>query len=111
MAWINIFYGDFMRRLKPNCDLVRVGDAVEYVLQSDKRARNCDTWLIMEVLRRLGYKIYIPWEDIEDMPSLESITRIRRLLQHEGKYLSEDEVFRRRMDGEKEVRCNIVSGF
>ena len=44
-------------------------------LEEDVHARDDDTWLIMQVLRRLGFKIFINYEDLSKIPSFESITR------------------------------------
>ena len=51
---------------------------VEDVLNDDPKSRDSDNWLIIQVLRRLGVRFQINDEDIKDMPSLETITRIRR---------------------------------
>ena len=55
---------------------------VSRVLKRDERARNDDRWLILQVLKEMGYKIYIDYDILESMPSFESITRVRRSIQN-----------------------------
>lgn len=73
-------------------DVLTVKSVVEKVLSVDSNARNNDTWLIFSVLRELGFKIFIPYSQMDYMPSFESITRCRRKLQEEGKYLAEQKI-------------------
>jgi len=78
---------------------------IEEVLSEDKRARNSDKWLLIQVLRRMGFKIYVDYNDLDQMPCFESIGRIRRKIQNEqGKYLPEDEVKKGRKENEKEMK-------
>ncbi len=61
---------------------------VEEVLEGDQQARDNDTWLIIQVLRKMGFKIFIDYSDLNKLPSFESITRCRRHVQNDkGKFL------------------------
>jgi len=85
-------------------DILTVKDAVEEVLREDKRARNNDKWLIIQVLRKLGFKIYIDYKQLDEMPSFESITRCRRKFQEQGLYLPDKDVREARRQEEEEMR-------
>lgn len=67
-------------------DMMLVKDAVEQCLDEDERARNDDKWLIIQVLRKMGFDVFIPYGKLKDMPAFESITRCRRKLQEAGLY-------------------------
>lgn len=54
---------------------------VKSIMERDERARNDDKFLIISVLRAMGFKIYIDYKDLPNIPSFESITRARRKLQ------------------------------
>jgi len=60
----------------------KLKDVVHEVLSEDYKSRNSDKWLILEVLRKMGFKIYIDYNELEDIPSFESITRCRRFIQN-----------------------------
>jgi len=62
-------------------ELIKLKDIVYNILKDDHRARNNDTWLVVETLRTMGYKIYIDYKEINNMPKFESITRCRRSIQ------------------------------
>jgi len=85
-------------------DIVNVKTTVEEVLASDPRSRADDKWLIFQTLRRMGFNIFMDFDDMPAMPSLESITRARRKFQHEGHYLPPKEVDEQRKDKEKEMK-------
>lgn len=55
---------------------------VKEVMETDEKTRNSDKWLIIQTLRKLGFKIYVDYYELGDMPSFESITRARRFLQN-----------------------------
>jgi len=67
--------------------LKTVKSAVEEVMTEDKRSRDSDKWLILQVLRKLGFKIYVDYRELKEMPSFESITRSRRYFQNTEKRL------------------------
>lgn len=57
-------------------------------MTTDPKTRNSDKWLILQVLRRMGFKVYLDYEDLKNMPSFESITRSRRYWQNTEKILA-----------------------
>lgn len=64
-----------------------IKETVREVMTTDSKTRNSDQWLILQTLRRLGFKIYLDYKDLKDMPSFESITRARRYWQNTEKIL------------------------
>lgn len=71
-------------------DTIRSG--VLRLLKEDERCRNDDKWLIWRFLREeAGVRIFIPFEQFRDMPSFESIRRMRQHIQNtEQKLLPTD---------------------
>ncbi len=55
---------------------------VKNVLENDPKTRDCDTRLIIEVLRSMGFKIWVDYSKIKEMPSFESIRRSRQHIQN-----------------------------
>jgi hypothetical protein len=84
-------------------DVLTVSSVVEDMLKKDHRARNNDKWLTFLVLRSMGFRIFIPYGDMEKMPSFESISRCRRKLQEKGLYLADLEVVAWRSEEQKEM--------
>jgi len=80
-------------------ELVKVKDIVEDILDSDEKARNSDKWLIY--LYWVSKGLEMDFEEFEDMPSFESITRVRRKIQEQGLYLSDKQIADKR--GQREV--------
>lgn len=80
----------------------KIKDVVHNILKKDSRARNNDKFLVLETLRHMGFKVYIDYEDLEVMPSFETITRSRRFIQNElGECLPTPEVDQRRTEQEE----------
>ncbi len=70
---------------------------VEEVLEEDPSSRDNDTWLIIQVLRKMKFKIYIDYSQINHIPSFETITRCRRFIQNEEhKFKPSDEIAQHR---------------
>ena len=83
----------------------KIKEVVRGVLKEDERSRDSDKWLIINVLRKMGFKIYIDYTDLENMPSFESITRSRRIIQNnDGEFLSSPEVDEQRTKRREECR-------
>lgn len=63
-------------------------ELVEEVLNSDPRARNSDLWLILMVWKKKQHiDVYIPYNQVKDLMSPETIRRVRQKIQNtEGKY-------------------------
>lgn len=83
----------------------QVKDLVLKELSEDERTRNCDTYLVLKVLRYFT-PAFIPFKDFGKLPSLETITRCRRLIQNkEGRFLPTNPlVVERRRKRECEIR-------
>lgn len=85
-----------------------VGGYVKDILKDDERTRNNDTWLIIRVLRNMGFKIYIDYHEIKEMPSFETITRCRRKIQNEdNQFLPKEDIDKQRKRREDDIRSNI----
>lgn len=85
--------------------MLKLKEIVLEVLREDIKSRNSDLWLIIQVLRKLGIRIYINYEDLDNIPSFETITRLRRIIQNnEGKYPPSPEVDDRRNKKREECR-------
>lgn len=77
-----------------------VKETVEEVLRNYVKARSDDHFLIFKTLQKLGLlnfdlskdKLEIERGDISDLPSFETITRVRRKLQSKGLYQAPEEV-------------------
>ncbi len=83
----------------------KIKDVVHSILKKDSRARNNDKYLILETLRHMGFKVYIDYEDLEVMPSFETITRCRRYIQNEmGECLPTEEVDQLRTEKEEDYK-------
>lgn len=64
---------------------------VEELLRDDPRCRNDDTWLVIQVFRKLGFKFYINHDDLKKLPAFETITKSRRKIQNEENKYNEEE--------------------
>jgi len=69
---------------------------VEKLLEENVRCRNSDKWLIYETFKKIcadnGKRLFIPFELFNDLPAQETITRVRRQIQHaEGRLLPTDQ--------------------
>lgn len=70
--------------------ILKIKPIVEDLLINDTRARASDWYLVIRGLNAMGFKIYIPYDRISEMPSFESFRRCRQKLQAEGKYLPDE---------------------
>lgn len=77
-------------------EIRKTNEIVKELLEKDIYTRKSDTYLILEVLRELGIKVYIPYKDLKDLPSFETITRTRRDLQKKFPDLVDKETQRKR---------------
>lgn len=85
-------------------DIVSIKDTVEAVLKADERSRSDDKYLILTVLRKLGFEVFIPYAKMDLMPSFESITRCRRKLQEDGLYPPNPVIAEKRKEEEQKMR-------
>ncbi len=88
----------------------KIKDVVEQVLKYNPDARNNDFGLVMRVYIKMGFAkktkkgILIGFMNIEDAPSFETITRIRREIQNtENRLRADEEVEEKREEHRKEV--------
>ena len=82
------------------------------VLAECPSARGNDTILILQTLRKLGFKIYIDYSEISRMPSFESITRYRRFIQYprdgsKGQFLPPEDIQDAREVIERKYRAGL----
>lgn len=86
-------------------NLSTIKNIVEEILMEDEESRNNDAWLIIKVLRSLGHEINISYDQLKEMPSFETITRCRRLIQNtERKFPPRVDVDRLRNQKEEEFK-------
>lgn len=85
-------------------DLMKVSRIVAKVLGEDPRARDDDKWLIVRVLREMGFKIYVEYGEMPNMPSWETITRCRRKYQELGQFKASAACQRNRKQREDDVK-------
>lgn len=89
-------------------DKFNLKDVVQEVMIKDSKTRSNDKWLIIQVLRNLGFKIYVDYRDLSSMPSFESITRQRRVIQNdENRLLPTQDVQEARRLAEERTRLTI----
>lgn len=90
-------------------ELVTLKKIVLGILEEDERSRNSDLWLILKTLRSMNFKVYVDYTELKDMPSFESITRCRRLIQNkDGQFPPTDpKVIERRRLREEKFRTTI----
>jgi hypothetical protein len=81
-----------------------VRDFVEEVMREDERSRNDDKWLIIQTLRKMGFDVYIDYDQLEELPAFETITRCRRKIQEEGELQADSEVRKVRSENEEEMK-------
>ena len=68
----------------------KVKRIVEELLKEDYRCRTDDTCLIICVLRKLGFKFWIDYRDMDKIPAFETITRSKRTIMHQENKYNED---------------------
>jgi hypothetical protein len=84
-----------------NREIQTVAKFVEEVLSEDDRSRNDNKWLILQTLRKMGFKIYIDYAELQRMPAFGTITRCGRFIQNtKGKHIPNKETDRLRRANE-----------
>ena len=84
-------------------EIYTIKQIVEDILAEDSKARNNDTWLVIQVLRKIGFKVFIDYRNLEDLPSFETIIRCRRFIQNkEGRFIPREDIdgLRNKREGE-----------
>lgn len=79
----------------------KVDKLVEWALREFPETRNSDKELLIRVWNHLGFHLtYQQEQKFRDLPSTESIRRVRQRIQAEGKYVAVDRIRRaRKMKG------------
>jgi len=95
--------------IKTLLEFASTKELVERILEKDTQARNSDKWLIYNTInaicQKFNRKLFIPYDLFNSFPSYETISRCRRKLNEQGKYLPTDpEVIKRRAKRERAVR-------
>ena len=86
------------------------GVLVRKLMGKDIQCRNSDKWLCYSVYQEIakanGKQIFIPFELFQVFPSFETITRMRRFVQHNERMLlpTDPSVVERRMAREKKIK-------
>ena len=84
---------------------MKINERIEAILKASKAARNSDTELLIIYLQKSGMELTPKQiEKFKDLPSMETITRVRRQLQEQGKYEADESVQEGRYQKFKEHR-------
>lgn len=87
---------------------MRISERVENILRASKEARNSDRELIIIYMQKFGMELTpAQIEKFRDMPSTETIRRIRQKIQEQGKYPADEDVNEARYKKFKETRSSI----
>lgn len=77
--------------VNPIQEIKEAKDMILETLAEDTRSRNDDMWLILNIWRKQGIKIYIDYSQLKDLFNPETIIRARAHIQNvEGQYLPTD---------------------
>ena len=84
---------------------MKLTEQVESILKYDKESRDSDKRLLVIYMQKAGMNLSDAQIDkFRDMPSMESITRARRILQEQGKYEATEEVDNARFEKYQEAK-------
>lgn len=84
---------------------MKVVDQVENILKASHKARNSDKELLIIYMQKFGLELTPRQVELfKEMPSTETIRRVRQQLQMEGKYPASEEVDNARFEKYKEVK-------
>lgn len=87
-----------------------IKDRVEAILKASRAARNSDKDLQIIYLQKAGMNLsYEQIKVFKELPSMETIRRIRQSLQEQGKYPADSEVEKERYNKYVNTRQNIKS--
>lgn len=87
---------------------MKISDRVENILKVSHGARNSDRELLIIYMQKFGVNLSeTQMAKIREMPSFETIRRIRQKLQEEGKYPASKEVDEARFKKHQRMRHNI----
>jgi len=86
---------------------VKIASIVEKVLQEHPKSRDSDNDLLARVWFALGLKLTKEQYDVlQSLPSSDTITRIRRKLQEQGKYKASEGIQKYRRYKHRVIRQN-----
>jgi hypothetical protein len=89
---------------------MKINDKVESILKHDRASRNSDTRLLIVYLQKSGMELTDKQIEVfKNLPSMETITRVRRQLQEQGKYEADEAVNEMRYKKFQTTRENIKS--
>lgn len=89
---------------------MNVAQRVEAILNLSRMARNSDTELLIIYMQKSGMSLTKEQVALfRKLPAFETITRVRRKLQEEGKYVADKEVENARYNKFVNVKDNIAS--
>lgn len=90
---------------------MKISTRVENILRVSKAARNSDTELIIIYMQKSGMELTPKQVEVfKNLPSLETITRVRRQLQEQGKYEASEAVQEARYQKFKEHQVEYGVG-
>jgi len=88
---------------------MKLTEQVENILKYSKASRNSDTELTLIYMEKYGIVLTEEQKELyRSMPSTDTITRIRRKLQEQGKYEADEAVNEFRYQKFKDIRNNIT---
>lgn len=88
-----------------------VTQQVTNILQASRDARNSDRELIIIYMDKFGMELTEKQKLLfREMPSTETIRRIRQKLQEDGQYPAEENVDKARFEKHKEMRGSSIGG-
>lgn len=88
---------------------MRTSEQVESLLKNLPETRNSDKALLVAYMQRAGMELNDRQIAMyHELPSAETITRVRRELQEQGKYPASEKVDKARFNKYKHVRENVV---
>jgi len=67
----------------PIIDMLEAENLVKQVLQEDARSRCDDLWLILQCWKKQGLKIYVDYNQLQQVFSPETIRRSRQMIQND----------------------------
>lgn len=84
---------------------MKTSDRVENILQASRAARNSDKELLIIYMQKSGMNLTAEQIRIfKDMPSAETITRVRRQLQEVGKYPADEDIDNARFEKYQQMK-------
>jgi hypothetical protein len=88
---------------------VKIAQQVENLLQASRAARNSDKELLVLYMQRAGMELTEKQIQLfRQLPSMETIRRIRQKLQENGQYLADQLVEDQRYDKYVNVRASVA---